>query len=104
MTKTKKIQGQATSEQIAEWKKKHTDIFELGTSEKVCYLKKPGRKELSMASMVSGEDPFKWNEAIIESCWLGGDEEIKTNDDLFLAVSRQLTELVRVQDSYIKKL
>lgn len=96
--------GQATAKDIADWKKKYGDIFEIGTAEKVCYLKKPGRNELSMASVVAGEDPYKWNEVILENCWLGGDEEIKSNDDLFLAVSRQLQELVKVQQSYIKKL
>lgn len=109
MTKTKStpqtaIIGHATEEQLQQWKQKHGEIFELGTQDKVCYLKKPGRNELSFASRVGGEDPYKWNEAILEVCWLGGDEEIKTNDDYFLAVSRQLTELVKVQDSYIKKL
>ena len=96
---------QATAEQIAEWKKKHDEIYEIGTADKVAYLKKPGRNELSFASKMSADgDPYKWNEAIIETCWLGGDEEIKTNDDYFLAVSKQLTEIVKVQDSYIKKL
>jgi len=105
MTKpTTKISGQATAEQIAEWKKKHGEIYKLGTADKVCYLKKPGRNELSFASRTDGGDPYKWNEAIMSVCWLGGDEEIKTNDDYFLAVSRQLTEIVKVQDSYIKKL
>ncbi len=107
MTKDKKkpaASGQATAEQIAKWKQKHGEIFEIGTAGKVCYLKKPGRKELSFASITGGEDPYKWNEAILESCWLGGDEEIKKDDELFLAASSKLTELVKIQESYIKKL
>lgn len=104
MPQNNKKSGQATKEQIEKWKKKHGEIFELGTSGKVCYLKKPGRKELSFAANTAGDDPYKWNEAIIECCWLGGDDEIKTNDDLFLAIGGKLTALVEVQEAYVKKL
>lgn len=100
----KALSGQATEQQIAEWKKKHGEIFEFGCLDKVCYLKKPGRKELSFASVTSGNDEYKWNEAIVESCWLGGDEEIKTNDDYFLPLCGQLLVLVKREESYIKKL
>jgi len=96
--------GQVSIEQIEEWKKIHGQVYELGTATKVCYLKKPGRNELSFASATGGDDAYKWNEALLNVCWLGGDEEIKTDDEQFLAVSRQFVELTRVQDSYIKKL
>lgn len=98
------LSGQATEAEIEKWRKDHKEVFEFGCKDKVCYLKKPGRRELSFASMTAGRDEYKWNEAIVEACWLGGDEEIKTNDDYFLPLCGQLAVLVERQDSYIKKL
>jgi len=105
MTRKEKtaLNGQATAEQIEKWRKQYSEVFEFGCKDKVCYLKKPGRKELSFASMTAGRDEYKWNEAIVEACWLGGDDEIKTNDDYFLPLCGQLAVLVEREDSYIKK-
>ena len=92
----------ATPEQIAEWKAQHGEFFGITVEDKICYLKKPDRKTLSFASQV-GADPMKFNEVILKNCWLGGDEEIMTDDSLFLAVSSKLDQVVEFKKAELVK-
>ena len=93
-----------TTEQIAAWKKKYGAVYEIAVDGKKCYLRKPDRKTLSYASAVGTNDPLKFSEIMLNGCWLGGDEEIKTNDDLFLSVSGKLGELIETKEAELKKL
>ena len=94
----------ATPEQIEEWKKKHGSIFQLDVEDKSCILRKPTIKDLSAATAVGQKDPFAFNRVILTNCWLAGDEEIKTNEDYFLAAGGKLSEIIEVKESEIKKL
>lgn len=93
-----------TPAQIAEWKKKHGDVFKITIEDKVCYLRKPTRKALGYASVAGKDNPLKFNEVILRDCWLAGDEEIKTDDTLFLSVSSKLTELIQIKETELEKL
>jgi hypothetical protein len=101
---TEKLKGQATDEQIKEWKDKHGNIFKINVDGKVCYLRKPSRKALGYASAVGKDNPLKFNEVILNDCWLGGDETIKTDDDLFLSVSGKIAELIEIKEAELEKL
>lgn len=96
---------QATDEQVAAWKQKH-DVFLIEVEEegKACYLRPPGRNELSYAATAGKNDPMKFNAAILSSCWLAGDEDIKTNDKLFLAVAGKLDQIIETAEASVKKL
>jgi hypothetical protein len=94
----------ATPEQLAQWKKEHEEIFMAEVDGHRCYLKKPNRKTLSAAAVVGAKDPLKYNEIVLKNCWLGGDEEIQTDDRLFLGISGQLGEIIEVAEATIKKL
>ena len=93
-----------TKEQIQEWKKQYKDIFVISVEDKNVYLRTPDRKTLSYASTLATKDPLKFNEVILDNCWLGGDEEIKTNDELFLAVSSKLPDLIQIKEATLEKL
>ncbi|MFC2466567.1 hypothetical protein [Capnocytophaga granulosa] len=93
-----------TKEQIQEWKKQYKDIFVISVEDKKVYLRTPDRKTLSYASTLATKDPLKFNEVILDNCWLGGDEEIKTNDELFLAVSSKLPDLIQIKEATLEKL
>jgi len=41
---------------------------------------------------------------LINGCWLGGSENIKTDDDLFYAVGKQLVEIIQVKEAELVKL
>jgi hypothetical protein len=92
----------ATPEQIAAWKAAHGEFFAIIIEDKICYLKKPDRKTLSFAS-TQGSDPMKFNEVILKNCWLGGDDEIKTDDSLFLAASSRLGEVIEFKKAELVK-
>ena len=93
-----------TKEQIQEWKNQYKDIFVISVEDKKVYLRTPDRKTLSYASTLATKDPLKFNEVILNNCRLGGDEEIKTNDELFLAVSSKLPDLIQIKEATLEKL
>ena len=93
-----------TKEQIQEWKNQYKDIFVISVENKKVYLRTPDRKTLSYASTLATKDPLKFNEVILNNCWLGGDEEIKRNDELFLAVSSKLPDLIQIKEATLEKL
>lgn len=93
-----------TKEQIQEWKKKYGKVFKISCDGKVCYLKPPTRKILGYASVAGKEDPLKFNEVILRDCWLDGDEEIRTNDVLFLSVGSQLANIIQTKEAELEEL
>lgn len=95
---------QASDEQIAAWKKEHGDVFVYTADGKRCYLKKPDRNTLSVAAAMGMANPLRYNEILLENCWLGGDEQIRTADGYFLGISQKLSELVEIKEGELKKL
>lgn len=100
---------EATKEQIAEWKAKFGTVNKITvkdaiSGDKVCYLRNPSRKALGYASQAGKDNPMKFNEVILNECWLAGDEEIRTNDTLFLSVSGKIAELIEVKEAELEKL
>lgn len=89
-------------EQIAEWKRKHGELFEITVESKSCILHRPTRQDLSYASVV--KDPIKMSETMLNQLWVAGDEEIKTDDSLFLAAIQKMQEVLEVKEAAIKKL
>jgi len=47
---------------------------------------------------------MKFNEIILENWFIGGDEEIKKDDSLFLAASAKIVELIEVKEAELVKL
>ncbi len=100
----KTLVGQATPKQIEAWKKQYGDIFAVTVDGGICYLKKPSRKALGYASFASKNNPLNFNEVILNDCWLGGDESIRTEDSKFLGISGAIAQLIEVKEAEIKKL
>lgn len=89
---------------IKEWKDKHGDVYQIDCDGRVGYVRKPDRKILGAAATVGSKDPMKYNEILLKNVWLGGDEELLTDDAMFLGVSAQLAELIEVKEATLKKL
>jgi hypothetical protein len=102
----KELKGQATPEQIAEWKQKHGDIFAVTVDGHIAYLKKPDRHILGFATAGSdgGKQGIKFNEILMKNCFLGGSQDIQTVDSLFLAASAKLGELIEIKEAELVKL
>ena len=98
--------GQATEAQIDAWKRKHTNIFAIEADGHVAYFKSPDRQTIGMAMSLSngGSDGMKFNNLLFDNCWLGGSEEIKTSDRLYLPASAHMRQMIDVAEAQIKKL
>jgi hypothetical protein len=98
-----------TKDQTDALKAKHGTVFELvatdkdGSNPKYAYLKKPDRKLVSYCASIQ-RDIIKSNEAMLNGCWIEGDDEIKTDNDYFLNVQGQLGSLIEEKVVELKKL
>ena len=94
----------ATPDQIKNWKKEHGDVFRFKSPkhDKAVYCRKPKRKEMSYVSGI--KDPLKFNEALLKACWLEGDDEILTNEDIFLGMSGEVATLLEFAKIEVEKL
>lgn len=91
-------------QKIEGWKRKYTAVFCYEVDGKRCYLRTPDRKALSAAAAIGKNDPLKYNEILLNNCWLEGDDAIRTEDKYFLGISGQLAEIVEIAEGNLKKL
>lgn len=89
---------------IAEWKKKYGDVFKYTVDGKTCYLRKPDRTILAYVRVASNDNDVRFNELLLENCWLDGDEEIKTDDAYFLGISNFLPQIIEIKLGDLSKL
>lgn len=93
---------------IDELKKKHGAIYQIDVETDVsgeyksCIIRKPNRKDLSYVSAVKNN--FQAMETLLRQLWIEGDEEILTDDDLFLGATNQMGEILKIREGQIKKL
>lgn len=90
----KVLQGQATPDQIAEWKKQHGKVFEYKVDDMVCYLKPVSRDLYSLASSKISTSPAKFTETIISGIWLGGCDTIKDDDRYYFGLVDYVEEFM----------
>lgn len=93
-----------TEKQLADWKKKHDDVFCYEVDDHACYLKRPDRRTISAAAAIGLEDPLKYAEIIIANCWLAGNDELRDEDKYFMGLQQQVSQLVEVKTGTLKKL
>lgn len=86
--------GQATPEQIAEWKKKHGKVFTYVVDDKIAYLRSVDRNLYSLAASKISTSPAKFNEVVIDGIWLGGCEDIKKLDTYYFGLVDFVEELM----------
>lgn len=88
---------------IDDLKKKHGRIYLITVEGHSCIIRKPNRKDLSYVSAVQSA-PFQMAETLFNQLWVEGDEAIRTDDDLFLAATAKVGELLKVKEAEIKEL
>ncbi len=86
------LTGQASEDQINEWKRKHkTGIYSVEVDGHIGYFKNPGRNELNCAmSKADREKALDIFEELANITFLGGSEEILKDDQMFIGVSQEL--------------
>lgn len=95
-----------TKEQLASWKEKYGEVFEISCEDKKAILKKPSRKDLSFAIAGSNQakDSVKFAEILLKQCWVDGDKEFQEDDTYFFSVVPLLNALSETKEAEIKKL
>lgn len=82
-----------TTEQVEQWKKEHGKVFVASSEGKKAWYRKPTRKDLSYA-MTLRSQPLEMDEALLKSCFLGGEpfhEELEGLLGLDSLVDQMLT-------------
>ena len=86
------LTGQATDEQISIWKQQHKyGIFALEVDGHIGYFKNPGRAEINCAmSKADRSKALDVFEELANITFIGGSEELLTNDQMFIGISQEL--------------
>ncbi len=82
----------ATQKQIDEWKEKYGGVYLLELEDgKSAYLKEPSMRDWRRAfSGLKRDGEIGYAEQLIAATWIDGDEEIRKDDDNFMAAKEQL--------------
>lgn len=96
-----------TQEDIARWKALYGKVFEYtareGGKEWKGYFKPITPEVLDAYEKTLKKSKLAGDSVVIESCWLGGDEEIKKRDDLSLGLREWLgLLLVKVEGEMVE--
>lgn len=93
-----------TPEQIAKWQKKHGEVFVYEVDGLACYLNRPSRQVIELATAEGANRPFKFTEVVLANCWLDGNDELRTEDKYFMGLSGKIAELIEIKTGELKKL
>lgn len=98
--------AKVTKEQIESWKKENPEgVFQIQSKDgKTGYIKAPDRTTLSLAHSFLPHDKLSYVATILDNSWLGGDEELKTNNKHFLGIAPIIDNAVEFVEAEIKKL
>ena len=84
--------GQATDEEIAEWKQQYPQgIYAIESDDHIAYFKNPNRNEMNCAmSKASQEKALDMYEELATLTFIGGSEDVIKNDQRFYGLASQL--------------
>lgn len=97
------LQGQVTPEQIEKWKAEvkekygeNAKVFYYQTEDnRICYFRSVDRNTYSLAAAkITSGGAAKFNEQIVTSTWLGGDDTIKKVDSHFFGLIDHIEEMM----------
>ena len=108
-TKTKKPVAETLRErfgaQIDEWKRLHGNVFGYVSKDgKCCALRAPDLVILDACRAMSGGNGLRFDMALLENCWLGGDEALKTDDKYRLGVFDWLSTVIQKVEGELEEL
>ena len=93
-----------TPDQVEDFKKEYGEVFCIEVEDKKCFIHKPTRQILDLASASSTKKSSAFNETILKNCWLAGDKDIVSNDDYFMGAGNVLDEIITFKSAELKKL
>jgi len=80
-----------------------TGIYLIEVGGKSCILREPSRQDYSF--IIGCKDEMQMNELMVNTLWVDGDEELKTNFKLTIAVAKVAAETIfAIEEAKLKKL
>ena len=94
-----------TQEQIAAYKQRHGSVFRYtATDGKSCLLKAPTLQVIDACRALSGGSAVRFDAALVENCWIAGDEEFKKDDAYRLGLFEWLGNIIKKVDGCLEEL
>lgn len=98
------IIGQATEEQIKQWKAKYEKVVTFLQTDKegnkhITYVRTPKLPEMQNASRFVEEDPIKSGLMLLNDCRLGGSEKVMQTDEMKFGISKKMPGLFKAVEA-----
>ena len=94
-----------TEEKLKVLKAKHGKLFLYETKDgKSCVLSTPTLKIIDACRTIAGGSNIRFKTAIVENCWVEGDEEIKSTDKYLLGLFDQIDLIFDIVEGSLKEL
>lgn len=94
-----------TKEQIKKYKDEHGTLYRYTADDgKSCLLRSPDLNILDACRTVSGGSSIKFDQALVENCWVDGDEELKTVDKYQMGLFDWLGSIIQKVDGQLEEL
>jgi hypothetical protein len=95
-----------TAEMVKGWKAANKNgIAEIESGEFKAYIRRPSRNDMrELSAQGKSTDPVTYTEIILDLLWLGGDEQIRTDDAIFFGAMDIVQDVLDVQSATLKKL
>lgn len=101
-----KLPATVTQEMIAMWKAKHRKVISITVEDDgeqfTAFFRRPDMNTMSAVMSIAKSDELKASNTMFENCWLGGDEMIKEEFVLKMAVMGKMQSLVEVKSCELK--
>ena len=93
-----------TPEQIQEWKDKYGGVYKLPVEDKTAYLREPKMKDFKRAfTAMNNDGDVAFGEELLNTLFIGGDEEVKTVDEYFFPARKKLMKFFNYEDAELEK-
>ena len=90
---------------IDEYKKKYNHVFKYTSKDgKSCLLRNPDLKIIDACRTLSGGSSVKFDKALVDNCWIEGDEELRTSDEHLMGLYDWLGSIIRKVDGHMEEL
>jgi hypothetical protein len=93
-----------TPDQLVEWKAKYGDVLAIEIEGLIAYFRPLYDlrilKPAFAASLVSS---VAFDESLVNNAWLGGDERLRTDDDLFADLAEKLGDQLDIPEFEVKR-
>ena len=90
--------AQLSESELRRLKKQYWRVYEITVEDDgeayAAYFRRPDMSTLSAMTKMAKTDEIQASKVLLENCFVGGAEEVKTDTALFLAVVGQLSKVV----------